>query len=766
MGRRRPHSFRMAEESAAPSTSANKTESMDVDAEAKKYLGLGQKNLVMGDIPAAVNAFQEAASLLANKYGETGNECAEAYFFYGKSLLELARMENGVLGNALEGVQVEEEEEKTEDSMVESADNIDEEAREELREQVYNAMGEKDESRKNPEESLVHTGVEMQLKDVEMEEVREEEEAAKEEKTKAAALGGEDTTVVEEKEEQEKAEKQVEAAMEEQNVNEVTTEVALEDGAAREEKPVDAEGTAGEDKPVVVEEAREDDAVHRVVVSEDAAVKVNPVIEEAAEAAGGDSTLEKQVPAEEAPEKDKVVKIAAQEKTEEVEKQADTIVEKNPIVEELVKASGELEREFMTAVEKVEGQAEKAEQQPAKAAEKTEDMKPATEQVVVNLKEKEETLDSREVKPSAPNETTPSGSIKQSHEIQPEEKAEVAPKVEKEEEKDDEMGEGEEMEGSEEEDKVEEDKENDSAVEEDKENDSAVEEDKENDSAAEEDKENDSTVEEKESEEDDVGNLELAWDMLELAKVIYKRQDTKEAQLLVAQAHLKLGEVSIESENYSQAIEEFRSCLALQQKYLEAHDRLLAETHYHLGLAFHYDNQYDEAVLQYSKSMEVIDKRMAMLTERLKAKGEGSAEDEKEIVELEGLLPEIKEKIEDSKESQKSARIAELALKATLVGGSSSSFPQATESNPASAIPAGQKTDGAPQCITDISHLVRKKRKPEEETQQGDNEAKKSKPEPAVNGGGDATPSGNEVAEKKEEEAEERPQVETVQSAV
>lgn len=38
--------------------------SLDVDNEAKKLLGLGQKHLVMGDIPAAVNAFQEAASLL------------------------------------------------------------------------------------------------------------------------------------------------------------------------------------------------------------------------------------------------------------------------------------------------------------------------------------------------------------------------------------------------------------------------------------------------------------------------------------------------------------------------------------------------------------------------------------------------------------------------------------------------------------------------------------------------------------------------------
>lgn len=116
------------EDAPAPSTSADKMESLDVDSEAKKLLGLGQKHLVMGDIPAAVNAFQEAASLLGKKYGETANECGEAFFFYGKSLLELARMENGVLGNALEGVHVEEEEgEKTEDeSLVENNDNVDE----------------------------------------------------------------------------------------------------------------------------------------------------------------------------------------------------------------------------------------------------------------------------------------------------------------------------------------------------------------------------------------------------------------------------------------------------------------------------------------------------------------------------------------------------------------------------------------------------------------------------------------------------------------
>lgn len=39
----------------------------------------------------------------AKAYGETAKECAEAYFYYGQSLLDLARMETGVLGNALQG---------------------------------------------------------------------------------------------------------------------------------------------------------------------------------------------------------------------------------------------------------------------------------------------------------------------------------------------------------------------------------------------------------------------------------------------------------------------------------------------------------------------------------------------------------------------------------------------------------------------------------------------------------------------------------------
>lgn len=129
----------MPEETAAASNSSSMEEkscsssavaadsSVDVMAEAKKLIGAGNRHLVMGDVVSAVNVFQEACGMLAERYGDTADECGEAFFLCGKSLLELARMENTVLGDALEGVPEEssEEGEKQENSKFESADNLD-----------------------------------------------------------------------------------------------------------------------------------------------------------------------------------------------------------------------------------------------------------------------------------------------------------------------------------------------------------------------------------------------------------------------------------------------------------------------------------------------------------------------------------------------------------------------------------------------------------------------------------------------------------------
>ncbi|XP_018430146.1 PREDICTED: nuclear autoantigenic sperm protein [Nanorana parkeri] len=287
------------------------------------------------------------------------------------------------------------------------------------------------------------------------------------------------------------------------------------------------------------------------------------------------------------------------------------------------------------------------------------------------------------------------------------------------------------------------------------------------DAESEEGEDNEGT-EEKENDEDDVGNLQLAWEMLDLSKIIFKRQPNKEAQLKAAQAHLKLGEVSVESENYGQAIEDFLACLNIQKEHLEKHDRLLAETHYQLGLAYQYSSKHDSAISHFTQSTDVIEKREALLTEQLgKAAGESTKELQKEMDELKGLLPDIREKIEDSKEAQKTSEVTEKALKETLAGGSSG-FSKENGSTSSSAPPApveksGDSTVPVTNCVSDISHLVRKKRKPEEESPL--KEAKKAKAEPVANGSGDAVVPTNEEAEKAEEAEKQTPKETPMETA-
>ena len=73
-------------------------------------------------------------------FGETGSECAEAYFYYGVSLLELSRLEAGVLELVLEGVDIDTEDEI--DGRVEKHEDLPRDAREEVAGQVREALEE------------------------------------------------------------------------------------------------------------------------------------------------------------------------------------------------------------------------------------------------------------------------------------------------------------------------------------------------------------------------------------------------------------------------------------------------------------------------------------------------------------------------------------------------------------------------------------------------------------------------------------------------
>merc|ERR1712042_46078 len=164
------------------------------------------------------------------------------------------------------------------------------------------------------------------------------------------------------------------------------------------------------------------------------------------------------------------------------------------------------------------------------------------------------------------------------------------------------------------------------------------------------------SVENKE-EEEEPSNLQLAWEMLELAKVVYTKQmesadekNKKDIEERLCRSILTLGEVSIENENYSQAVEDIDMCLKKQESFPKD-SRLVAETHYQLGVAQGFNSQFDVAVESLNSAIMIIKDRV----KNLKALEKASDEERKEIEELEALIPEIEEKIADAKDMKKEA---------------------------------------------------------------------------------------------------------------
>jgi hypothetical protein len=58
------------------------------------------------------------------------------------------------------------------------------------------------------------------------------------------------------------------------------------------------------------------------------------------------------------------------------------------------------------------------------------------------------------------------------------------------------------------------------------------------------------------------------------------------AKLKEAEALLKLGEISLESEQFETAVKDFKACLELQLQQLEPHDRAIAETYPCLSVVY------------------------------------------------------------------------------------------------------------------------------------------------------------------------------------
>lgn len=219
----------------------------------------------------------------------------------------------------------------------------------------------------------------------------------------------------------------------------------------------------------------------------------------------------------------------------------------------------------------------------------------------------------------------------------------------------------------------------------------------------------------KEDEEDEVNNLQVAWEVLELAKLVLLKRGQPGWKLL-ADSYRLLGEVAMEGGNHKGALNDLQGCLDLLEKIDPREPRAIAEIHYQLGLAHSLGNEFDASIEEFNKATKLLESRI----KELEAVTEPPKTDdpfytiEGEIQELKDLLPEIQEKITDMQDFKNEAcKLVIENLKSEFSSCSSNGAgPSSDTSNSSSS---GNTTNvKVVKPVSDISHLVRKKRKADE----------------------------------------------------
>ena len=108
---------------------------------------------------------------------------------------------------------------------------------------------------------------------------------------------------------------------------------------------------------------------------------------------------------------------------------------------------------------------------------------------------------------------------------------------------------------------------------------------------------------------------------------------------------------------FFQAVEDLTCCLRRRQEFLPEDSRCIAETHYQMGVALGFNLEFDKAIDSLNDAIYVLEKRIKNLENKEESEDPSMKKDafysrEREITEIKGLIPEIREKITDTKDMQ------------------------------------------------------------------------------------------------------------------
>ncbi|KAG6890077.1 hypothetical protein C0995_012026 [Termitomyces sp. Mi166 len=258
-----------------------------------------------------------------------------------------------------------------------------------------------------------------------------------------------------------------------------------------------------------------------------------------------------------------------------------------------------------------------------------------------------------------------------------------------------------------------------------------------------------------EEDEDDDGedaepedDFNAAWEVLDLARAIYDKvkdqEDDDEVELKLADTYIALGDVSLETEKFNQAITDYQAGLDLKTQLLPISSRQIAEAHYKLSIVLDLTpGRLSDAIIQAEKALESVENRLAELRnglsdqlpplpeeEKPSAKGKGKSTGSR-LVRDELVQNMSKSRIEA--ELQELSELKEdLALKVEELKTTPNNSADGTMSAPAMAAQALDKELNAgspvvsgtvPAVVNDLTSVVKKKKPAEKRKADADAES-------------------------------------------
>ena len=144
-------------------------------------------------------------------------------------------------------------------------------------------------------------------------------------------------------------------------------------------------------------------------------------------------------------------------------------------------------------------------------------------------------------------------------------------------------------------------------------------------------------------EDEEESDMELAWKMLETARVMYEEDCDGRFPLDLADVLETIGEFNMEQSQFEPALGDYKASLALLEANLDATDRRLASALYEISIASQMLEANDDALAANTRAIEICEARVAELKAGTARVSRGARERAGEPVSPEASIAELEE---------------------------------------------------------------------------------------------------------------------------